>query len=484
MVGAIIGYCILGIVVAFVAVMVVRAISAKKPDLGTSEYVPAEIDLAEVAEKLAGAVRIKTVTLPDNDRDGSIFYEYQSYLEATFPLVMSHAEKIQINKYAVIYKVKGSDDGLLPAAVLAHQDVVPADSEGWEVDPFGGVIKDGYVYGRGSQDMKSQMIAALEGLELLLKEGKTPKRTILFCFGHDEELRGTYGALEISKYLEAEGVRLEYAIDEGGTILDGKMLGIENKIALIGTCEKGYADFVLEVEKDGGHASAPTRRTAVGLLAEAIYKVERKKMRPHWTIPTKEMFAALAPYMNFGFKLALANRDLLSPLLKPVLCLVSPFTNCLMRTTIAPTQAEGASTPNTLPGVAKGTVNCRINTGETVESTKKYIQKIVGKNVKISTLEGSIDPSPVSTVDSDAYKQLEKTISEVFSGYIVAPYPFIAASDAKHYYNLTNCVYRFTPFEKTVEDANRIHGLNERQDIKMLGQGTQFFKRLYENTCF
>ena len=155
-----------------------------------------------------------------------------------------------------------------------------------------------------------------------------------------------------------------------------------------------------------------------------------------------------------------------------------------MRTTIAPTQAEGASTPNTLPGVAKGTVNCRINTGETVESTKKYIQKIVGKNVKISTLEGSIDPSPVSTVDSDAYKQLEKTISEVFSGYIVAPYPFIAASDAKHYYNLTNCVYRFTPFEKTVEDANRIHGLNERQDIKMLGQGTQFFKRLYENTCF
>ena len=96
MVGAIIGYCILGIVVAFIAVMVIRAISAKKPDLGTSEYVPAEIDLAEVAEKLAGAVRIKTVTLPDNDRDGSVFYEYQSYLEATFPLVMSHAEKIQI----------------------------------------------------------------------------------------------------------------------------------------------------------------------------------------------------------------------------------------------------------------------------------------------------------------------------------------------------------------------------------------------------
>ena len=483
MAGAIIGYCILGIVLLLIVVMVVRALLQKKPDPGKSDYSPADISADAVAEKLAGAVRIRTVTMPDNDCDGSVFYEYQRYLEETFPLVAAAAEKTLVNKYAVIYAVKGSDESLLPAAVLAHQDVVPADEEGWEVDPFGGVIRDGYVYGRGSQDMKSQMIAALEGLEVLLKEGRKPRRTILFCFGHDEELRGTYGALEISKYLESKGVRLEYVIDEGGTILDGKMLGIDKKIALIGTCEKGYADFVLEVEKDGGHASAPTRRTAVGLLAEAMYKVEKKKMRPHWTKPTKEMFKALAPHMNFGFKLALANRDILSPLLKAVLCLVSPFTNCLMRTTMAPTQAEGASTPNTLPGVARGTVNCRINTGETVESTRQYIRKVVGEKVKISALEGSIDPSPVSTTDSEAYRMLEKTITEVFSGYIVAPYPFIAASDAKHYYNLTDCVYRFTPFEKTVEDANRIHGLNERQDIGMLVQGTRFFKRLYENTA-
>ena len=187
--------------------------------------------------------------------------------------------------------------------------------------------------------------------------------------------------------------------------------------------------------------------------------------------------------MNFGFKLALVNRDILSPILKPVLCAVSPFTNCLMRTTLAPTQAQGASTPNTLPPVAKGTINARINTGESVEEVREYIQRVVGKHVKISVLEGSIDPSPVSDTDSAAYAALARTIKEVFDGYIVAPYPFIAASDAKHYYNLTNNVYRFTPFEKTVEDANRIHGVNERQDIKMLVQGTRFFIRLYENTC-
>ncbi len=480
----IIGYSILGLVVALFLFMLIRTLLTKKPKLEDRNYQPHDVDLVRVANHLVGAVQIPTITLKDNDEDGSVFYEYQAYLEKSYPQIMAIAEKTLINKYAVIYTVKGTDESLLPCAILAHQDVVPAPQEGWEVPPFSGSIKDGYIYGRGSQDMKSQMIVALEGLEILLEDGKTPKRTIMFCFGHDEELRGTYGALEISKYLESKGIKLEYVLDEGGTILDGKILGINNKVALIGTCEKGYADYILEVEKDGGHSSAPDRRTSVGMLSEAMYKIEKHKRKPYWTKPTKDMFKTMAPHMNFGFKFALVNRDILSPILKAVLCLVSPFTNGLMRTTLAPTQTKGAHTPNTLAPVATGTINSRINTGETVEEVKAYIQKIAGKNVKISMLEGSIDPSPVSDINTKAFKDLQQTIGEVFGGYIAAPYPFIAASDAKHYYNLTNCVYRFTPFEKTIEDGARIHGINERQSVESLLLGTRFFLRLYENTCF
>ncbi len=476
-------YIIFGAILALIAFLIIRTLLVRKPAPEQSDYVKRDIDVNKVAEHLRGAIRIKTVTMPNNDCDGSIFYEYQAYLEKTYPLIAEKAEKIQINKYAVIYKIKGTDEKLLPCAILAHQDVVPAPPEGWETDPFGAEIKDGYIYGRGSQDMKSQMIAALEGLEILLAEGKTPKRTILFCFGHDEELRGTYGAKEISRYLYEHGVRLEYVLDEGGTVLDGKILGINNKIALIGTCEKGYADYTVTVEKDGGHASTPKRRTSLGILSECLYKIEKHKFTPHWTKPTKDMFKALAPYMNFGFKFALVNRDVFSPLLKGVLCAVSPFTNCLMRTTVAPTQAEGASTPNTLAPVAKGTLNCRINTGETVEGTRKRLQKIVGKKATVGVLTGAIDPSPVSNVDCKPYRDLAKTISEVYDGFIVAPYPFIAASDAKHYYNLTDCVYRFTPLEKTPDDANRIHGKNERILVSALESATLFFLRLYENTC-
>lgn len=469
---------------ALILFMVIRALVVRPKPVPKTDYAPRTVNTQAVAAHLAGAVQIPTVTMKNNNMDGSVFFAYQKYLEKTYPLIAARAEKVLINKYAVIYKVHGSDKTLLPAAILAHQDVVPAPDEGWEVPPFSGVIKDGYLYGRGSQDMKSQMIVALEGLELLLKDGKAPKRSIYFCFGHDEELTGKEGALQISTYLEKSGVKLEYVVDEGGTILDGKILGIKNKVALIGTCEKGYADVKLEVEKAGGHASTPTRRTSVGILAQAICDVEHNPQKAHWTLPVKQMFKSLAPYMKFPYKLVFVNRDILSPLLKRVLSAVSPFTNGIVRTTMAATQTQGAHTPNTLPTKAFANINCRLNTDDTAEETRAYIQDVVGKKVKVTLEDGYRDPSPVSSVKSEAYKALVTTIREVFPGYVVAPYPFIAASDAKYYYNLTDNVYRFTPFEKIEEDANRIHAENERQSVASLEQGVLFFLRLYENTCF
>lgn len=477
-------YCILGLLGALILFMVVRTLVTRPRATQISTYQAPPVDRDKLVAELQGAVRIPTVTLEHNDEDGSVFFEYQHYLETTYPALLGSAQKINVNRYAVIYIVKGTDSALLPVAVLAHQDVVPAPEEGWEVPPFSGEVKDGCVYGRGSQDMKSQMIAALHALNVLVAEGKPPKRTVYFCFGHDEERQGYEGARHIVAYLKEKGIRFESVIDEGGTILDGSILGIPNKVALIGTCEKGYADITLEVEKLGGHASTPTRRTAVGMLSEAIADIEHTPMPTHWTVPTKQMIKTLAPYMKFPFRLIFVNRDVLSPLLKRLLSIVNPFTNCLVRTTFAPTQTAGSTAPNVLPPRAKANINVRINTGETVEDVCRHIRNVVGKKVKVEPVTGYFDPSPVSSVTSDAYKKLTKTIAEVFNGYIAAPYPFIAASDAKYYYALSDNVYRFTPFEKTVEDANRIHACNERQNIDSLVVGTQFFLRYFENTCY
>ncbi len=484
-VGLIILYCILGAIGALLLFMIIRTLATRPKKLEVSKVVTADVDKNEVAEILSGAVRIPTVTAYNEGDDQTIFLKYHEYLEKSFPLIFARAEKTLVNNYSLVLKIKGSNESLLPGCFLAHQDVVPATSEGWESDPFGGEIKDGFVYGRGSQDMKSQMIASLMGLELLLREGREPVRTIYYCFGHDEEFTGKEGANSIVKYLLANNIRFEFVVDEGGTMIDGSMVGIKGKyVALIGTCEKGYADYKLTATRDGGHASAPKKKSSVDDIAEAVYDLAHSPMKRTFSKPLKEMFRQLAPHMNPVFKFFLVNYDILGCILKPVLGLINPLLNSTMRTTFAFTQLKGSDAPNVIPVKASAVVNVRINIGETREDVVKHIKKVVGKNIEVTELEDTFDPSPVSLTDTETYATLVRSIEEVYENFVVAPYPFIAASDSKWYYPVSNGVYRFTPFVYGLDDQKRIHGLNERCDIEGLARAVTFYHRLMENLCY
>ncbi len=483
-VGLIVLYCILGVIGALLLFMIVRTLIAR-PKKGKTEPFTFEVDKDEAARVLSGAVRIPTVTAYNEGDDQTPFLRFHEYLEKNFPLIFARAEKTVVNGYSLILKISGKDPDLMPGCFLAHQDVVPAAADGWEVDPFGGEVKDGYVYGRGSQDMKSQLIASLFGLELLLREGKEPTRTIYYCFGHDEEFTGKEGAKSIVEYLVKNNIRFEFVIDEGGTMLDGNLIGIKNKyVALIGTCEKGYADYKLTATRDGGHASAPKKKSSVDEIAEAVYDLAHTPMKRTFSKPLKEMYRTLAPYMNPLYKFFLVNVDLLGWLLKPVLGLINPLLNSTMRTTFAFTQLQGSDAPNVIPVKASAVVNVRINIGETREDVLKHMKKVVGKKIEVSELEDTFDPSPVSLTNTETYATLVRSIEEVYEDFVVAPYPFIAATDSKWYYTVSNGVYRFTPFVYGLDDQKRIHGLNERCEIEGLGRAVVFYRRLIENLCY
>lgn len=468
---------------ALLIFMILRTVFTKPVKIDRIPCESIEVDEKRVSQRLADAVKIPTLTVLDESMSYQPFLDYHKYLEKTFPFFHKAAKKTIINNYSLLYKIDGSDASLLPACFLAHQDVVPAPAEGWEVPPFSGAIKGGFVYGRGSQDMKGQMIALLEAIEILLEKGFQPKRSMYFCFGHDEEFTGKEGAKSIAQYLYDNNIRMEYVIDEGGTILNGKMLGVNGMLALIGTCEKGYVDLQLKAEVNGGHASSPLKRNAVDLVAEAIYDVVMTPMKKTFTKPVKELFKAISPNMSPIFKFVFVNQDILRPLLKVVLNIASPVTAGLIKTTFAPTQMKGAAAPNVLPPEATATVNCRININESIDDVVKHVKSVVGKKIDVSVLPGSANPTAVSDIKSDAYKVLTRTINEVFDNYLPAPYPFIAATDAKYYYKICNNVYRFTPFEYSEDDMKRIHAINERAGIKDLVKATQFFARFIENTC-
>ncbi len=484
--GMIVLIVLLSLLGGLIIFMIARTALVKSPAPIESDYKTREVDADEVAEKLMGAVSIPTVTVIDEKKQSyQPFADYQAYLEKSFPLVFSKAEKFIVHEHSLVLKVQGSDPSLLPGGFGAHQDVVPAPVEdGWETDPFVAEKIDGYIYGRGSADMKHQMIANLQGLELLLKEGKEVKRTIYFCFGHDEEYTGRYGAKYIAEWLAENNIELEFFVDEGGTILDARPASIDGKVALIGLSEKGYADFKLTASIPGGHASSPAKRNSSDRISRAVYDLSHFPMKAYWSAPLKQTVKEATPYVkNFGIRFILANRDIFGLLLCKLGAKLHPIANSVFRTTMAVTQLEGSCAPNVIPKEASCVVNIRVNAGQTLDQVKKHIQKVVGKDITITEVTAPHEPSYISPVDTEIYSKLCSSITDVFEKHYPISYCFIAATDAKHYRNVCKNIYRFTPFEISVDDQHRIHAINERVRIDSLAKATEFFARFIEKSC-
>ena len=452
----------------------------KKPSVAPESN--RDIDKDVAAKHLSEAVRIPTISMTGPEYPPQPFYDYQAFLDRTYPNIVAHSEKTVINGFSLIYHVKGTEPDKQPIALLAHQDVVPVDAADWdESAPFSGEIKDGYIYGRGTQDMKGTMIAITEALETMLKNGFVPKRDIYLCFGHDEEPNTTEGAPKIVEYLHGLGVEFMSVLDEGGAIIDGNLLGVPANVCMIGTCEKGYMDVTITAKCNAGHASNPGKTTSVGMLSKGILTLLRHPMKMDWTPVVKETFGKLAAYMKFPFKLLFVNADVLRPLLNVVLSMI-PITNALLRTTFAPTQLSASTATNTLSSEAHANINCRLISGNTCDQVIAHMNKVLKKVDKGLSAQKAIgnNPSPFCSYKTREYDLIEQAIARTFDQAVSAPFMFPAATDSRYYYPVSKNVYRFTPYIFTLEDQERIHGKNERCGIDALAQAIEFFMNYIE----
>ena len=235
---------------------------------------------------------------------------------------------------------------LAPALLIGHIDVVPVEGkslEGWTVKPYSGLIQEGHIWGRGTIDDKLNVIGALEAVTMLLKEGYQPERTIYLAFGHDEEVGGIFGGKSIAKWFAEKGIRFEYVLDEGMVIVEDAMPGLDQPAALIGTSEKGYTTLTLKVKlAEGGHSSMPMGASAIGILSQAVAKLEANPFPGEIKGPVSELFDHLGPEMGGINKAVFANLWLFEDLVISQLA-ASPGSNALMRTTIAPNNSRGGS---------------------------------------------------------------------------------------------------------------------------------------------
>ena len=271
-----IGIIILIAIVVFLAVVLVRAarfVPKAQPELHADEV---KVDEERAVKNLQQLVRCKTVSYIDHSlEDDAEFDKLLSLVPQLYPNVVSHCERIEVYKRALLFRWDGKSHGDPEAEAsvfMAHFDVVPVEEENWEKPPFEGIIEDGVLWGRGTIDTKVTFNGILTAANELIGQGFVPENDIYLAFSGGEEING-HGAIKIVDYLKEKGVKLSMVIDEGGAVVENVFPGVSKSCALIGIAEKGLMDVKYSVETAGGHASAPKPHTPVGVLAKAVTKV-------------------------------------------------------------------------------------------------------------------------------------------------------------------------------------------------------------------
>ncbi|MGE5627342.1 MAG: M20 family peptidase [Solirubrobacterales bacterium] len=440
------------------------------------------INTDQLAYNMSEAIKFKTISYDQKNKfNGNEFTAYNKFLETTYPNAHKVLQKEVINNYSLLYTWKGSDENLKPILLISHTDVVPAESK-WEQEPFSGIIKDGFVWGRGALDNKSATISAFEAIESLAKEGFSPNRTIYFAIGHDEELVGPEGAGKTAELLKSRGIRFDYILDEGG-IISENILPVSSPVALVGIAEKGYISLELSVEGEEGHASIPPKNTSIGILSEAVCKIEKGKMPGGSNAVTDKMFEYLGPEMPLPNRIIFANIWLFNGLVEKQLE-KSPSSNAIINNTAAVTMIQGGIKENILPNQAKAVINFRALPGYRTEDVLNYVKKTINnEKVKVKVIGHTSEPSKISSTDSEGFKTIEYSIRQTFPDTIVAPYLLTGGTDSAHYADLSENIYRFSPIIVDSETLKSIHSNNEKISIKNLEQSVKCYRQIIINSC-
>lgn len=466
---------LLFVVLLLVTVILVRTFTFSYEPMAVEPAKPVAVPESAI-EHLQKAIQFPTISFKKGVvSDTSAFIGLADYLQRTYPLVDSLLDRKTFN-YSLLYEWKGSDPDLNPVVLMAHMDVVPVDEstlDEWEAPPFSGEVKNGNIYGRGTMDDKGNVIALLEACEMMLTQGITPRRTVYLSFGHDEEVGGENGAKVIADYLESEGIKPEFVMDEGGFIAEGMIPDFPKPLAVINTGEKGYVSYKISIQTPGGHSSNPPKNNTIGDLARAIDKLEANQFEYHMIPVIEKQISIIGPEFGFVQKMAFANTWLFGNKI---------LEGLVAHTTTAPTMLEGGVKDNVIPTQASVVVNFRIMPGETVEDVKNHVLNIIDdERFTIESYSNENNPSKVADYNTESFQLVEKTIRQLHPDIVVTPGLLQAGTDSKHFLKISDNVYRFFPTRINPDNATGFHGNNEHISIENYKETIQFVYQLMRN---
>jgi acetylornithine deacetylase/succinyl-diaminopimelate desuccinylase-like protein len=405
-------------------------------------------------------------------------------LDAGFPASDVKVLGPNDRKGNLVVRMHGTGAGKKPVLIICHLDVVEANRSDWTTDPFRFVEKDGYFYGRGTQDVKENDAALIADLIRLHREGWQPDRDLIVALTADEE-GGKSNGVEWLLQNHRDLIDAAFALnpDAGGvTSVNGKIVNVD-----IEASEKLYADFQLSVTNPGGHSSLPVPDNAIYRLAEALTKLEKAVFPLELNEVTRTYFQRRAPLETGETKADMEGLLRVPPDPQAVMRLSKDARyNSLIRTTCVATRINGGHANNALPQLATANINCRILPGHSPEEVRKMLVSIVkDPQVKVrygGSPEELTDQAPDSKSFSplmpspEVLKPLERVADSMWPHAPVIPEMETGASDSVKTVAAGIPSYGVSGMAIDQDDV-RAHGKDERIRVGAFYDGVEFYYR-------
>lgn len=366
----------------------------------------------------------------------------------------------------------------LPVMLLAHTDTVGVERAAWSAEPFGGEIRDGFVYGRGAIDDKGMLAATLVAMLLLKRHvvdaGIPLARDVVFLATADEEASGAFG-LGWLVANRPELLRAEFAINEGGRL---RIVGERRLYMAIQTAEKVPHVVRLTARGPAGHAAIPLRDNAVVRLGRALAAVGAHREPLRLTPTTRAFFGGLAAVWPQPDE-ARAMGDLASDdegrvrAAEDALAGI-PVLDAVLRNGVSPVMVEGGTRHNVIPPEAHATLNIRTLPGERLSDVLSRLRAaIADAQVELSVIDSEAADPPASDIGSPMFAALRDAALALDPALAVVPYLSTGATDSAKLRALGVQAFGILPFPMSPEDEARMHGHDERIAVESLAFGTR-----------
>lgn len=426
----------------------------------------------ETAALLSELIQVNTSNPPGNEA------KLAALLKSRFEPLGFQIDVIrtpEAGKAHFIARLKG-DGSKKPILLAAHADVVGVEREKWTVNPFAGVIQDGYVIGRGAIDFKGGLAVFAQAVMMLAKNKVPLARDVILLSEADEE-GGKYGTSWLAES-HWDQIDCEFSLNEGGWIMKNP----EGKVSYvsISTADKASVSLLLTARGTSTHSSMPRPDSAIFTLSKAMARIADYDTQPKLIDSTREFFTTLEktsqPPMSTYFHNLVSGND--PELVKQADREIgkNPLLHAIMRNTIAPVFLEAGIRGNVIPGSAQATLNFRTIPGTNVDELISEMKAVINDpRVEVTPAPGKdlpLKPKP-STKDTDLFRALVQQSNAVFPGAPVTTYLFQAGTDASAWRNRGIPVYGIYPYPISPEDLTRMHGNDERVSIESLQQGTE-----------